>query len=56
MTTVPNPFMVNTLSTGSLKIPLSVLPGISRAATSMAATISSLPLPVIEEMGTMGAS
>ena len=55
VTTVPKPFMVKTRSTGSLKIPSSVLPGILPAAVSMAAASSSLPLPVTAEKGMMGA-
>ncbi|OPY07300.1 MAG: hypothetical protein A4E67_01261 [Syntrophaceae bacterium PtaB.Bin038] len=55
VTTLPNPFMVKTRSTGIRKNPLSTRSPIRRAVSSMAAASSATPSPVTAETGMIGA-
>ena len=54
--TVPNPFMLNTRSTGSLNKPTEERLGIFSQNTSSVFMNSGIPSPVTEDTGTMGDS
>ncbi len=55
VTTLPNPFMVKTRSTGIRNNPLSPRSPIRRASSSMAAESSAIPWPDTADTGMIGA-